>query len=374
MNLFLVRARSPKRLMRFAAQWPPLLHRLASPPRSLLALASRLPASWKVTLLDLEAGPVEAAALRSCDAAILDREIGSSGTLRRLARRCVDAAAGLVVRGRRAGGAVLDWIASRNDGGRGGETPRWDLADPRGYPVLSVPVCDLQPDACRDEGALSFCFRTPDAVIEELESIAEAGWTQPIVLHTRGARWSASEATEVLDGLAGWTHPQGRRQLQAEIRIDELRDAALAERLLRAGVRDVSLLFPIGDEVSPSLQSETALVDELKRLQRAGFRIRSGVPVRESASTWDGFVRGAAQLRRAGLDRTLALLLGTRDALPRVGQTLAVAKSAGLSVGKLVSALRRSSRRMEADARGGFPLALAVAVFSELRVVVDGAS
>jgi len=370
MNILFIRQRSPQSLTRFVSRWPSLSQRFAAPPRSLLLLAARYPATWGKRVIDLEHDPIQPSELASADAAVLSETVPRGAGLRQFVKRCSHATIGWIIRRSNASQPLLPLDEGRAHTSE--EIPRWDLANPADYSSVSIPLSNaVRPSDSNGSCPVRVC-RSPESLIAELECLAVAGWTQPIVLNTGTLRAKDINLGTLLQAVARWPNPLRARQLQAEVALEDATDDDFMDQLLAAGIRDIMLVLPIGGREYPELKNERTFVAFLKELQRRGIQVRSGMPVRDPSASWLGFVRNTVRLHSAGLDRSLSQLLGAPLLQPRAVAALAAARCAGLKASKLVRPIGSALHRMSGMHLNLLPLLLTLAACSELQCTADG--
>ncbi len=105
MNILLIRPERSRQLLRTAASWAPLRHRICAPPRRLLTLAARYPDDWPKQLVDLGVTSLDpgaiSTAMSTSDVAIVDRRFCKQRSFQRIAQLGASSTADLIVPWRR---------------------------------------------------------------------------------------------------------------------------------------------------------------------------------------------------------------------------------------------------------------------------------
>jgi len=355
MNVLLIYPEFPDTFWSFKHALKFIRKRASLPPLGLLTVGAMLPAEWGKRLVDLNVRRLTARDLAWADCVFVSAMVVQREAARRLIARCKRAGVTVV-----AGGPLftsehgqfpeVDHFVLNEaevtlppflaDFARGaaqrvyrtnefpdlGQTPAplWELADLKRYASMSVQYsrgCPFDCDFCNVTALLGHKPRTKTAtqIVAELDSLYAAGWRGPIFFvddnlignkrHLKG---------ELLPALIAWR--QGKRGFPffTEASINLADDPELMALMVQAGFRTVFIGIETPDEESlaecSKIQNRNRnLVEDVKRLQRAGIEVQAGFIVGFDHDTPSIFDRQIAFIQQSGI---VTAMVGILEALP----------------------------------------------------------
>jgi len=204
--------------------------------------------------------------------------------------------------------------------------PRWDLAELGRYASMSVQYsrgCPYDCEFCNVTTLFGHRWRTKATrqVIAELDALYAAGWRGGVffvddnLIGNRGAL-----KDELLPALIEWQRGKDL-PLQTQLSIDVADDELLTKMLVDAGFRTVFIGIETPHEESLAECNKRQnkgrdLVDDVKRLQRAGLEVQGGFIVGFDHDLTDIFQRQIEFIQKSGIVTAMVGLLqappGTR--------------------------------------------------------------
>ena len=204
--------------------------------------------------------------------------------------------------------------------------PRWDLAALGRYASMSVQYsrgCPYDCEFCNVTTLFGHRWRTKatQQVIAELDALYAAGWRGGVffvddnLIGNRGAL-----KDELLPALIEWQRGKDL-PLQTQLSIDVADDELLTKMLVDAGFRTVFIGIETPHEESLAECNKRQnkgrdLVDDVKRLQRAGLEVQGGFIVGFDHDLTDIFQRQIEFIQKSGIVTAMVGLLqappGTR--------------------------------------------------------------
>jgi len=204
--------------------------------------------------------------------------------------------------------------------------PRWDLAELRRYASMSIQYsrgCPYDCEFCNVTTLFGHRWRTKTTkqIIAELDGLYAAGWRGGVFFvddNLIGNRKALKE--ELLPALIRWQKGKDV-PLQTQLSIDLADDAQLTTMMVDAGFRTVFIGIETPDEESLSECNKRQnkgrnLLDDVRRLQRAGLEVQGGFIVGFDHDTPATFQRQIDFIQRSGIVTAMVGLLqappGTR--------------------------------------------------------------
>ena len=340
-----------KRALRFIGR------KAASPPLGLLTVAAMLPSDWSLKLVDATVRKLTDEHLTWADYAFISGMVVQRNSAREIIARCK--AAGLTVV---AGGPLftsehadfeeidhfvlneaeitLPQFLDDLSNGRAkrlysstefadiqrSPVPRWELAELGRYASMSVQYsrgCPYDCEFCNVTTLFGHKWRTKTTaqVIAELDGLYAAGWRRGVFFvddNLIGNRKALRE--DLLPVLIDWQ--QGKDiPLQTQLSIDLADDEPLTKMMVDAGFRTVFIGIETPDEESLAECNKCQnkgrdLVDDVKRLQRAGLEVQGGFIVGFDHDMPSIFQRQIEFIQKSGIVTAMVGLLqappGTR--------------------------------------------------------------
>jgi len=323
----------------------------AQPPLGLLTVAAMLPAEWSLRLVDLNVTRLTDEDLEWAECALVSGMIVQRDTAHRVIARCKEAGLTVV-----AGGPLFTCEPERfedvdhlvlneaevtlppflADFERGlarrvyrsaefadlRETPAplWELVDPRQYATMGVQFSRGCPHSCE------FCNvtqlfghrwrrKTAAQVITELDGLYRLGWRGPVPFvddNLSGNRKCLR--TELLPALVEWRRGKRGVTFGAQVTIDLADDEELMQMMVRAGFDTVFVGIESLDDMSLSECNKRQnrnrdLLEDVKRIQRAGLEVQGGFIVGFDHDTPSVFQRLTDFIQASGIATAMVGLL-----------------------------------------------------------------
>ena len=165
--------------------------------------------------------------------------------------------------------------------------PLWELADLGRYDTMTVQFsrgCPHDCDFCNVTALFGHRprLKSPEQVVAELDGLYERGWRRQVfVVDDNLIGNKRYLKTELLPALIEWQH--GRRHIGfiTQACIDLADDEALMQMMVEAGFNTVFVGIETPDEDSLAECSKTQnkgrdLVEDIRRIQRAGLQVHGG--------------------------------------------------------------------------------------------------
>lgn len=356
-NILLIYPEVPATFWSFKRALGFIGRKAASPPLGLLTVAAMLPQEWSVRLVDATVRKLTDKHLAWADYAFISGMIVQRESARRIIDRCKEAGVKTV-----AGGPLFTsehgsfddvnhFVLNEaevtlplflEDLAKGcakrlyttvefadiqqTPAPRWELAELNRYASMSIQYsrgCPYDCEFCNVTTLFGHKWRTKTTkqVIAELDDLHAAGWRRGVFFvddNLIGNRKSLKE--DLLPALIEWQKGKDI-PLQTQLSIDLADDEPLTNMLVAAGFRTVFVGIETPDEESLSECNKRQnkgrdLVDDVKRLQRAGLEVQGGFIVGFDHDFADIFERQIEFIQRSGIVTAMVGLLqappGTR--------------------------------------------------------------
>ena len=358
MNALLIYPEIPDTFWSFKHALQFIRKKAVSPPLGLLTVAAMLPPEWPKCLVDMNVEKLADEHLRWADTAFISAMTVQRESTRRVIARCK--AAGLRVV---AGGPLftvepcafdevdilvlneaeatlppfLEDLARgrakhiyRSSGFpdlEGTPIPLWELLDLGRYATMNVQFsrgCPYDCDFCNVTALLGHRPRTKTAaqVILELDSLYALGWRGGVFFvddnfigHKRRLK------TELLPALIEWKRDKRGFPFSTEISINLADDPELIQMMVEAGFSSVfiGIETPSEDSLAECSKKQNLnrdLVEDVKRIQRAGLQVQGGFIVGFDHDTPSIFQRQFEFIQRSNIVTAMVGLLqappGTR--------------------------------------------------------------
>lgn len=325
--------------------------RAALPPLGLLTVAAMLPQEWPVRLVDMNVRGLTDKDLAWADCAFISAMVVQRESARRLIARCK--AAGLRVV---AGGPLFTSEHERfeevdhfilneaeltlppflSDLARGcpqhvyasaefadltqTPAPLWRLLDLKRYASMSVQFsrgCPFNCDFCNVTALLGHRVRikTSSQIIAELNGLYALGWRRNIFFVDDNFIGNKPFVkTDLLPALTGWRRGKVGNTFFTEASINLADDAPLMEQMAEAGFTGVFIGIETPDENSLAecnkiQNGHRDLVEDVKRIQRAGLQVQGGFIVGFDHDRPSIFQRQIDFIQRSGIVTAMVGLL-----------------------------------------------------------------
>ena len=318
MNVLLIYPEFPDTFWSFKHALSFVGKKASLPPLGLVTVAALLPADWSLRLVDTNVRALTDRDLAWADCAFVSAMVVQRASTHRLVTRCKDAGLRVV-----AGGPLFSEEHERFDDVdhfilneaeltlppflddlargcpkrvyatdefadlRASPIPRWDLLDLKHYATMSLQFsrgCPFNCDFCNVTALLGHRVRmkSPGQVTAELDSLYARGWRGHVFFvddnfigNKRFVR------TELLPELIAWRKGKSGNAFLTEASINLADDEPLMDQLVAAGFDSVFIGIETPDEDSlaecSKIQNRSRnLVEDVKRIQRAGLQVQGG--------------------------------------------------------------------------------------------------
>jgi radical SAM superfamily enzyme YgiQ (UPF0313 family) len=358
MNVLLIYPEFPDTFWTFRHALRFIRKRATSPPLGLLTVAAMLPSEWAKRLVDANVTKLTREDLAWADYAFISGMTVQREPARQIIARCK--AAGVTVV---AGGPLftieheqfdqvdhfvlneaeltLPAFLADLDQGRAQRVyatsgfadiqetpvPLWELADMGRYGGMDLQYsrgCPYNCDFCNVTALLGHRPRTKTArqIIAELDSLYDLGWRAGVFFVDDNFIGNKGRLkTELLPALIEWQKTKIGVQFSTEVSINLADDEQLTQMMVEAGFNTVFVGIETPDEGSLAECSKKQnmnrdLVQDVKRLQRAGLQVRGGFIVGFDHDTPSIFQRQIDFIQTSGIVTAMVGLLqappGTR--------------------------------------------------------------
>ncbi len=351
MKALLIYPRFPDTFWGFKHALKLVRKKASSPPLGLLTVAGMLPESWELRLVDLNIQALASEDIAWADCALVSAMVVQRDSARQLITRCKEG--GLTVI---AGGPLFssehgdfDEVdhfvlneAERTlppfleDFARGEArrvysssefadmcdtpAPRWDLVRSRDYASRNIQYsrgCPHDCDFCSVTQLFGHRPRTKsiEQVLEDLDSLYDIGWRGTVGFVDDNLIGNRKKVvTELLPALIGWREGKWGMNFSTQVTVDLADDAELMDLMVRAGFDTVFVGIESVDEESlvecNKRQNEHRdLLDDVRRIQRAGMQVQGGFIVGFDHDTPGVFERTAAFIQKSGIATAMVGML-----------------------------------------------------------------
>ena len=347
------------------------IHRRASsPPLGLLTVAAMLPKEWEKRLVDLNVARLTDADLAWADYAFVGGMVVQRESARDVIARCKAALVPVVAGGPlfttehaafpdvdhfvlneaeltlppfladlARGCAKRLYETSEHADLRATPVPLWELVNFKRYASMSVQFCRGCPYDCEFCNVTAMFGHRPRAkttaqMIAELDRLHELGW--------RGSVFFVDDnlignkrllKSELLPALIEWQHRKRRMPFNSQVSMNLADDPELIRMMAAAGFDTVFVGIETPDEVALAACNKKQnmgrdLVEDVKRIQRAGIEVYAGFIVGFDGDTPSTFQRQIEFIQKSGIVTAMVGMLqapaGTRlyDRMAREGRLL----------------------------------------------------
>ncbi len=358
MNVLLLYPEFPDTFWSFKHALRFIRKKAASPPLGLLTVAAMLPPDWTTRLVDVNAAKLTEKDLAWADYALISGMIVQRTSAGQIIARCKDAGVKVVAGGplftieyerfERVDHLVLNeaeltlppfledlaqgqakhiYATSEFADMRRTPAPLWELVDMDRYDSMSIQFsrgCPYNCEFCSVTALLGHRFRTKTAeqIIAELDGLYDLGWRDNVFFvddNLIGNKRCLK--SELLPALIKWQKNKVGIPFQTQASINLADDQELMGMMVRAGFRTVFIGIETPDEDSLTecnkrLNKNRDLVEDVKRMQRAGLQVQGGFIVGFDHDTPSIFQRQIDFIQRSGIVTAMVGLLqaprGTR--------------------------------------------------------------
>lgn len=358
MNVLLVYPEFPDTFWSFKHALRFIRKKAASPPLGLLTVAAMLPPDWTTRLVDVNVTKLTEKDLAWADYALISGMIVQRTSAGQIIARCKDAGVKVVAGGplftieyerfERVDHLVLNeaeltlppfledlaqgqakhiYATSEFADMQRTPVPLWELVDMDRYDSMSIQFsrgCPYNCEFCSVTALLGHRFRTKTAeqIIAELDGLYDLGWRDNVFfVDDNFIGNKRCLKSELLPALIKWQKDKAGIPFQTQASIDLADDQELMGMMVQAGFRTVFIGIETPDEDSLTecnkrLNKNRDLVEDVKRMQRAGLQVQGGFIVGFDHDTPSIFQRQIDFIQRSGIVTAMVGLLqaprGTR--------------------------------------------------------------
>lgn len=355
MNILLIYPEFPDTFWSFKHALKLAHKRASSPPLGLLTVAALLPAEWDKRLLDLNVTRLTDKDLAWADAVLVSAMLVQREAARQVIARCRQAGVRVV-----AGGPLFtadpepfpevdhfvlnegeltlppflaDW--AQGEAKRvyrscafadiqKSPVPLWNLVEMRRYAAMSLQYsrgCPFQCEFCNVTTLFGHQPRTKSTaqVLAELDGLYAQGWRGSVFFVDDNFIGNKQQLkAELLPALIAWQQSRAGLSFYTEASINLADDPQLVALMVAAGFDTVFIGIETPNEASLSesgkVQNQSRnLVEDVKRLQRAGLQVQGGFIVGFDSDTPAIFQSQIDFIQQSGI---VTAMVGLLQALP----------------------------------------------------------
>jgi radical SAM superfamily enzyme YgiQ (UPF0313 family) len=355
-NILLIYPEFPDTFWSFKHALPFIRKKASLPPLGLLTVAAMLPPEWGKRLIDLNVTKLTKEDLAWADTAFVSGMAVQKGSAHQVIDRCKEAGLTVV-----AGGPLFimeheefetvdhfvlnegeltfpafleDFMAGRAKRSYSAASgfadiqkspvPLWELADMNRYASMSVQFsrgCPYQCDFCNVTALLGHKPRTKTAaqIIAELDALYDRKWRGPVFFVDDNLIGNKTLLKNgLLPSLIEWRKKKKGFPFNTEISINLADDEPLAHMMADAGFDAVFIGIETPNENSliecgKSQNLKRDLVEDVKRIQRAGLQVQGGFIVGFDSDTASTFQRLIDFIQKSGI---VTAMVGMLQAFP----------------------------------------------------------
>jgi radical SAM superfamily enzyme YgiQ (UPF0313 family) len=358
MNVLLIYPEFPDTFWSFKHALKFIRKKASSPPLGLLTVAAMLPPQWTKRLVDVNVTKLAKEHLAWADYALISGMTVQRESARRIIARCNEVGVKVVAGGplftseykrfKEADHFVLNeaevtlppFLADLEQGRarrvyttsefadiQKTPVPLWELADLNRYATMSIQFsrgCPYNCDFCNVTALFGHRPRIKSAgqITAELDRLYDLGWRGGVFfVDDNFIGNKKSLKTELLPALIEWQKDKGGMPFHTEVSINLADDEELMQMMVEAGFGTVFIGIETPDEDSLTECSKNQnkgrdLVQDVKRIQRAGLQVQGGFIVGFDNDTPSIFQRQIDFIQKSGIVTAMVGLLqappGTR--------------------------------------------------------------
>lgn len=351
MNVILIYPEFPDTFWSFKHALKFIRKKATLPPLGLMTVAALMPPDWNKRLIDLNVAPLTDADLAWADLAFVGAMVVQRASARSAIARCKGAGLKVV-----AGGPIFTgehehfpevdhFILNEAEltfppflADLAGGTPRriysttefadmhrspiplWALINRKAYASMSIQYsrgCPHQCDFCNITALLGRKVRTKQAaqIIAEMDSLYQQGWRGNIFFVDDNLIGNKRRLkTELLPALIKWRRRRQGITFNTEASIDLADDAEMMQMMVQAGFTEVFIGIETPDDAalmacSKQQNQKRNMVEDVKRIQRAGLQVQGGFIVGFDSDQPSIFQRQIDFIQKSGIVTAMVGLL-----------------------------------------------------------------
>jgi radical SAM superfamily enzyme YgiQ (UPF0313 family) len=369
-NVILIYPDSPDTFWGFKHALKFIRKRAYSPPLGLLTVAAMLPPEWPKRLVDVSVTKLRRKDLEWADCAFISGMTVQRESARRIIARCKEAGLRVIaggplftmeheqfeevdhfvlneaeltlpifLRDLEQGHAKRVYATSDFADIRKTPVPMWELADLKRYGTMSIQFsrgCPYNCEFCNVTSLFGHRPRTKAVgqILAELDGLYDLGWRGNVFFVDDNLIGDKTRLkTDLLPALIQWRKNKRGVLFSTEVSINLADDEQLMDMMVAAGFGTVFVGIETPDEDSLAECSKKQnmnrnLVEDVKRMQRAGLQVHGGFIVGFDHDTPGVFQRQVDFIQKSGIVTAMVGLLqappGTRlhERLKRAGRLL----------------------------------------------------
>ncbi|MEK7789983.1 MAG: radical SAM protein, partial [Planctomycetota bacterium] len=343
MNILLIYPEFPDTFWSFKHALKFVHKKAAFPPLGLLTVAAMLPSEWTKRLVDVNATSLMDEDLAWADYAFISSMVVQRTSARHIIKRCKEADVKVV-----AGGPLFTseyeqfenvdhfvlneaeltlppfledlknncarrvYSTSHFADIRKTPAPLWELADLRHYASMSIQYSRGCPFNCEFCNVTSLFGRsprtkTPEQIVTELDSFYRMGWRRSVFFvddNLIGNKKSLKN--ELLPALIKWQGEHVPIPFNTEVSINVADDESMMRMMSEAGFNTVFVGIETPDteglaECNKKQNKNRNLVEDVRRIQRAGLQVQAGFIVGFDTDTKSIFQRQIDFIQKSGI-------------------------------------------------------------------------
>jgi radical SAM superfamily enzyme YgiQ (UPF0313 family) len=356
MNVLLVSPKTPNTFWSFRHVLRFVSKKAAFPPLGLLTVASMLPKSWKLQLVDLNVSRLRASHIRWADYVMISAMIVHKESVREIVARCkalgrpvigggplfttsheefgddvhsvIGEAEDLVadlVRDMEAGRVRQTYRAEGRPDITSTPTPRWELIKPKHYVTMPVQFSRGCPYNCEFCDIIIMNGRAPRTkppaqMLAELDAIHKLGWNDYVFIVDDNFIGNKARVKEFLRELIKWRERTGSKMgFLTEASVNLADDAELLNLMSQAGFKKVFLGIetphPSSLEECQKLHNTRRDMQEaIRTIQRSGMEVMGGFIVGFDSDPENIFDLQFDFIQKTGV---VTAMVGLLSALPK---------------------------------------------------------